>query len=226
MGNELFNYDGTSSQSTNAPLRVRDISGRKKVTMLQNIYEADFEYGLQPLRWEVLTVGGGSVLAVPNQGGVQMSVTSASGDVVVRQSRPYHRYQPGKMMYAASGFNFGPLNANQVQRFGFYDDSNGIYFEQGLTNDPVNNPYGMFACIRSDIGGTVTVNRIPLNNWSCGATFANSINWQNIQMLYLEYGWYGAGQLRWGILINGEPIILHSFAAGNVMQVPWARTGN
>ena len=35
-----------------APQRLRDVVGKLKVSQSQNIYDADFEYGVQPLRWE------------------------------------------------------------------------------------------------------------------------------------------------------------------------------
>jgi len=34
-----------------APQRLRDVVGKLKVSQSQNIYDADFEYGVQPLRW-------------------------------------------------------------------------------------------------------------------------------------------------------------------------------
>ena len=228
MASEFLNNDGTTSFSVQTPLRARDIAGRQKATLLQNIYEADFEYGTQPLRWEALTTGGATINQLPQSGGVQMAVSGASGDICIRQSRPYHRYQPGKMMYMATGFLFGNSNVNQFQRVGFFDDSNGIFFEQGPVTDTVNNPFGLFVCYRSDISGVAVTTRIPLNQWSCGTPFANGLNWNNIQMLYIEYGWYGAGQLRWGVLINGEPYLLHQVGIGNKTSqtTPWARTGN
>ena len=84
------------------PLGARDLSGRVKVTQHQNIYEADFEYGLQPLRWEQVTANNGSITHLPAVGGVRMRVTTTSGDLTIRQSRAYHRYQPGKTMAMAS----------------------------------------------------------------------------------------------------------------------------
>jgi len=48
----------------------------------------------------------------------------------------------------------------------------------------------------------------------------------------MEYAWYGAGALRWGVVLNGEPWVLHQVGTGNgivnnVSQVkPWSRTGN
>ena len=209
---------------TYTPHRLRDLSGRVKVSQHQNIYEADFEYGLQPLRWEAFTAGGATITSQPGSGGVRMSLTTAAGDVTIRQSRPYHRYQPGKTMAMASAVNFGTANTGQRQRVGFFDDGNGIFFEQA---DPTTaNPFGMYAVFRSDVNGVPTDTRFSMETWT-GAGFASQLNWAAIQMIYIEYAWYGAGGLRWGVIDNGEPRILHEFGQGNSgAHWPWARTGN
>lgn len=206
---------------------VRDNLGRLKVSRHQNLYEADFEYGTQPLRWESFTTGTGSVTHLPALGGVRMRI-QAAGDVTIRQSRPYHRYQPGKSMYMASAVNFGVANVGQIQRVGFLDDSNGVFIEQA---DPTpTNPYGMFLVVRSDSGGnTAPVNtRISYENWLAPAEITNSLNWNNIQMVWIEYAWYGAGTVRWGVFIDGEPVMLHKIGFGNLnLQAnAWSRTGN
>lgn len=208
------------------PQNTMDVLGRFKVASHQNIYEADFEYGAQPMRWEVFTNLGGTALHLPGQGGVQIAVTAASGSLSIRQSRPYHRYQPGKAMTMASAVLFGAPVLNNRQRVGFFDDGNGVFFEQG---DPtLTNPTGMSVVIRSDAVGFPTDRAFPLNQWNGDPQVRGLIDWTRIQMIWIEYAWYGAGLVRWGVFLNGEPITLHSFAAGNSpgQTVAWARTGN
>jgi hypothetical protein len=221
---------------------AKDVVGRAKVTVHQNVYEADFEYGPQPLRWENVTTGNGTVQQVPNQGAVRMQINGL-GDVTIRQSRPYHRYQPGKTMYMATACNFGGANTGQFQRVGFFDDSNGIFFEQGTpvttgTTPPQyagfnpaapsggTNPFGMYVVIRNDIGGIPTDFKVDFANWSDPFGIKNTINWNLLQMLWMEYAWYGAGALRWGVVIGGENIILHEQPTGNNLPQAWSRTGN
>jgi hypothetical protein len=219
-------YDA-SSGITAAPQRLRDNVGKLKVSESQNLFEADFEYGLQPMRWENFVAGSGSVVQVSNSGGVLMSVSALVGDMAIRQTRPYQRYQPGKTMYMSSGFVFGPAVLNQRQRVGFFDDANGVFWEQG---DPssVNNGTGMGVVIRSDSGGLPTDTRIESGNWLDPYNIKSQINWSLIQMIWIEYAWYGAGLLRWGVMVNGEPYPLHQIGIGNRANQtgPWSRTGN
>jgi hypothetical protein len=207
---------------------VRDTSGRLKTTQHQNVYDADFEYSSQTLRWESFTAGAATITHMPGLGGVRLRLTAAAGDIAIRQSRGYMRYQPGKTMYMASAVNFGTANVGQVQRVGFFDDSNGIFFEQA---DPTTtNPSGVFVVIRSDsnYGTAISDTRISLENWICGSVVANSINWSSIQMLWMDYAWYGAGSVRFGVVVDGEHILLHKIGYGNTTgnTLAWARTGN
>ena len=209
-----------------APQRLRDNLGRFEVSEVQNLFEADFEYSTQPMRWENYLVGGGTIVQVPGSGGVLMSVTAAAGDIAIRQTRPYIRYQPGKTIYMASGTVFGAAYANQTQRVGFFDDGNGIFFEQGAPT--VANPSGMGVVYRTDVNSVPTDTRISYENWSDPQNIKSSVNWNIIQMIWIEFAWYGAGLLRWGVVIGGEPYVLHQVGIGNktAQTVPWSRTGN
>ena len=215
-----------TSGITSAPQRLRDIVGKLKVSESQNLFEADFEYGLQAMRWENFVAGAGSVVQVSNTGGVLMSVSTLVGDMAIRQTRPYQRYQPGKTMYMSSGFVFGSAFTNQRQRVGFFDDGNGVFWEQ---SDPTTaNPFGMGFVYRSDSTGAPTDTRIDYTQWSDPYNIKSSINFNLIQMIWVEYAWYGAGLLRWGVMLNGEPYPLHQIGIGNKASQtgPWSRTGN
>jgi len=207
--------------------KTSDNFGRQKVTQHQNVYEADFEYGSQPLRWETFTTGAATVTHVSSLGGVLMSVGTGSTDVAIRQSRPYHRYQPGKTMYMSSNVNFGVAYTNQFQRVGFMDDSNGVFFEQGAPSG--SNTSGMYVVLRSDssLSGSLPVDvKIPITQWNGDRNFINTINWNTIQMIWIEYAWYGAGTVRFGMTANSEQYILHTINTANSGSLPWARTGN
>jgi hypothetical protein len=205
-----------------------DVYGRLKTTQVKNIFDANFQYGLQPLRWEVLTVGGASVTHLPNQGGARMRVSTASGDIAIRQSRAYHQYQPGKTMRMASAVLFSAAIANQSQAVGFFDETNGVFFRQLSSLITAGNPFGMSCVIRSDIGGTITEIVYPVEQWTCDSGRRAAINWNSIQMIYIEYSWYGAGGIRWGVTIDGRDIPLHEVGWGNGPSrvTPYCRTGD
>jgi hypothetical protein len=200
--------------------------------MHKNVYDADFEYGKQPLRWEEFTASGGTITHIPGAGAVRMTLPTTAGAITIRQSRPYHRYQPGKTMFMATALNFGTAQANQFQRVGFFDDSNGVFFEQA--GPTAENPFGMAVVVRSDTTGLVVDTRFRMvipggtSEWNGDATVRGSIDWSRIQMAFIEYAWYGAGAVRFGVFIDGQPVILHQVGYGNRagQTVAWSRTGN
>ena len=213
---------------TRTPARFMDLIGNHKVAQFENIYDADFEYGEQSLRWERLLLGGATVVHLPQAGGVRLSVGTAAGDVAIRQSRPYHRYQPGKTMAMASNILMDPAVVNNRQRLGFFDDSNGCFFEQADPDNANNNPSGMGVVIRSDISGLVVDNRVPMHQWNGNRDFINSIRWDRQQMVYIEYTWYGGGSVKFGVMLDGQPYILHqeNYSNRSGQTTPWCRTGN
>lgn len=214
-----------SAPRTDYTKRIKDVMGRLKISKHQNIYDADFEYGKQPMRWDEYVANGGTISHLGGAGGCALYLpdsTTNPNALTIRQSRPYHRYQPGKGMFMATAVNFGTPATNQFQRVGFFDDSNGVFFEQGPSN--ANNPSGMYCVVRSDTNyspsgvasvGAVRDVKIDFANWLDPHGIKFQINWSLIQMLWVEYAWYGAGCLRWGVLINGEPYILHEIGSGN-----------
>jgi len=153
------------------------------------------------------------------------------GDITIRQSRPYHRYQPGKTMYMASNVNFGTSVSGQTQRVGIFDDSNGIFFQQTGAST-TTNPYSMSVVVRSDSGGLPVDTTITADQWNGNRQLVAALDWTKVQMIWMEYAWYGAGALRWGVTINGEPYILHQIGTanssftGSPQTKPWSRTGN
>lgn len=226
-------YPGASKQYF--PSRFLDNLGKLKISQSQNLFEADFEYGAQPMRWEQFTSGGGAISPTSGIGGVTMTVPTTDGAIAIRQTRPYIRYQPGKTSYLATGMLFGGPVTNARQRVGFFDDGNGCFFEQG-NSEPGVNPDGMFVVWRSDVGGVPVDTRIPFQDWLDPYMVKEVIDFRRIQMYWIEYAWYGAGTIRWGIVLNGVPYVLHQIGFGNypswgpraaaAQTVPWARTGN
>ena len=240
----VTSYDLEAGQMM-LPQRLRDTNGRQKMSIHQNVFDADFEYGPQPLRWEAFTynttygqnstnaANTATIISMGGLGGVEMQIASL-GDITIRQSRPYNRYQPGKSMYVASNVNFGGAISGQVQRVGIFDDGNGIFFQQGTPSS--TNPSGMYVVVRTDSlfpsGGMPTDTAISYENWSDVNNVKGTINWNYVQMIWMEYSWYGAGALRWGVILNGEPYILHEIGTGNGTYtgsgqvIPWSRTGS
>lgn len=206
------------------PAELLDPSGRLKTGRGQNVYDVDFEYGQQPLRWENFTSGTATIAHQPQAGGVLMRA-AANGDVAIRQSKPYFRYQPSKGVYASAAVLFGAPATNVIRRVGMFDADNGVFFEQDAT--------GMSAVRRASTGDGVVDTRVAQRDWTLDplnglGRSGRALDPTRIQMAVLDYAWYGAGRCRLGFVVGGKLVWCHAFdqanAAGAVL--PWCRTGN
>lgn len=203
--------------------RSMGADGRLKVSQGQNVYDVDFENGLQLLRWETIAVNAGSVAHMPVEGGVRLRVSSAAGDRVVRQSKPYFRYQPSKGMYCSAAVVFGMPTAGNVKRVGLFDADNGIFFEQDGT--------GVGVVKRSSAGQYTADIRIAqtafnLDRLDGTGPSGITVDWTRIQMTTMDYSWYGGGRARLGLVIDGQTVWVHKFTHANSIARAWMRTGN
>ncbi len=206
------------------PIELLDPSGRLKTSLGQNVYDVDFEYGLQAARWESFLAGTGAVTHRPIEGGVRMDV-SASGDISIRQSRPYFRYQPSKGIYCSAAVLFGAPTANVIRRVGMFDADNGVFFEQDAS--------GLWAVRRASTGAGVVDIRVAQRDWNLDALggigrSGRVLDFERIQMAVIDYAWYGAGRARLGFIVSGKLIWCHAFDSANTVGqiLPWSRTGN
>ena len=90
-----------------------------------------------------------------------------------------------------------------------------------------------FTPAKSGIIMTKTVDtRIPQENWSidkCDGTGVTGFNLDlnKIQMVYIDYSWYGAGKIRFGFKDQtGEVKYVHEFIHNNIMLESYFRSGN
>ena len=90
-----------------------------------------------------------------------------------------------------------------------------------------------FTPAKTGIIGTLTVDtKIPQEDWSIdpadgtGPTGYN-IDLSKIQMIYMDYSWYGAGKIRFGFkTLNGQVQYTHEFTHNNELFESYFRSGN
>jgi hypothetical protein len=74
--------------------------------------------------------------------------------------------------------------------------------------------------------------RIPQSQWNidkCNGTGPSGYNFDvtRMQMLYMDYSWYGAGIIRWGVrATNGQIIYCHQQQNNNIQFEAFLRSGN
>ena len=75
-----------------------DAFGKLRVTNSHTLFDSSFRYGDNDNKWNTKVTGTGSAVYQANQGLMDLTVSTASGDEVVRQSDKVFPYQRGKSL--------------------------------------------------------------------------------------------------------------------------------
>lgn len=154
-----------------------------------------------------------------------MSVTSASGSSTSRTTNRYHYYQPGVGNLVILTLAQGDSGkANNTRRWGYYDDSDGPYFElNGTTLNVV---------LRSSVSGSVVETRIPQASWNGDKFDGTGTSQMNIDVtkanfFFIDFAWLGVGSVRMGILASdGSRWVVHTFQNPNNNLGAYMRSGS
>ena len=176
---------------------VGDAFNRARSSELVTLFDSQMQYDEQPLLWAEKTAGSGASTHVPNEATVDLDVTTASGDSVIRQTYEYFRYQPGKSQLIMATGVFGAAVANCTKLIGYGDASNGVFVGQ--------DGGGMFALLRSNITGTPSdARKVYQADWNLdpmdgtgpsGATLDPTKS----QIVLIDMEWLGVGTVMVGL---------------------------
>lgn len=201
---------------------TRDAFGRSRVSNPTGLFDSHLRYDDEPLLWEEVTAGGGASTHIAARAEVRMRVL-ANGDSVVRQTRAYFRYQPGKSQLIHLTGILGPSRAGIRQRVGYFDAWNGVFFEQ--TAD------GLFVVKRDALTGTTADHRVTQADWNLDAldgTGASGVTLipERTQIFTVDLQWLGVGRVRMGVVVAGVLVYCHEFLHANVADTPYMTTAN
>lgn len=183
------------------------------------------KYDKVPLVWCEKITGGATSVHDPNISSTRMTV-SASGDKVIRQTRRYVVYMPGRSQLILMTGTMGPKRTGVRQRLGYFDGENGVFYEQ--TAD------GIYLVLRSKSSGVVTENRVHQSQWNQnkldGTVTVDNPDGINLDLsksmiFKFSLAWLGVGTVRCGLIINGRTYATHFFHHANISEVPYMSTG-
>lgn len=173
-----------------------------------------------------LAAGGASISQPAGRSSFYLT-TGGAGSKATRQTRQRAPYQPGKSQKINMTFTAGTQATGIVQRIGYFDDNNGLFFEI--------NGSDLFCVIRSNVSGSVVDTKIARADWinengdhepldgtgPSGVT----LDLTKSQILQIDFQWLGVGAVRWGFVIDGRCITCHvnlraNRGAGVYMRAP------
>lgn len=200
-----------------------DAFGRLRISQPFTLGDYKHLYGLDPNFIDNIT-NGGSVVFQANKACARLTTSNNSSSRVVHQTKFYHHYMPGKSQQILSSFNFYAATANVTKRTGYYDDNNGIFFEQ--TGDGT-----LSWVVRTYVNGQVDENRKTQSQWNidpCNgqgtSTFILDIT--KTQLIFIEFQWLGVGTVTVGFVHEGAFVPCHQFHHSNNLTTVYMSSPN
>lgn len=190
-----------------------DAFGRLRVSEPFTLFDSSHRYADNNL-WATSTTGTAAATFSADEGLVNLTVGSASGDEILRETIRVMSYQPGKSLLVMNTFVFGTAKANLRQRVGYFGAANGIYFERDGTS--------LYMVERSSVTGVLVNNRVAQADWNQDKMDGTgpsglTLNSAQSQILYIDIEWLGLGTVRTGFIINGAFIPVHNFDHANLL---------
>ncbi len=190
-----------------------DAFGRLRVSQPYTLFDSQNRYAADN-QFDVATTGTGTTTFLSDEAAVKMEVTAGGVGSVKRQSYRSFPYQPGKGLLVLMTFVMdGSQSLNLTQRAGYYNDSNGVFFQR------VDGTYAFV--LRSSVTGSPsdarTVTQANWNGDKLDGTGASGLTLDpsKAQILWMDFEWLGVGSVRCGFIINGEYIVCHTFNNAN-----------
>lgn len=172
-------------------------------------------------RFTTSTTGTASATFNANQGLIDLTVGTANGDQVLRETTRVFAYQPGKSLLVMNTFVMSPQKTNLRQRIGYFGTDNGIYVElDGSTTYMVE---------RSIVTGSVVNTRVAQANWNVDpmdgtGPSGRTLDLSKAQIFFLDIEWLGLGSVRTGFVIDGEFFVCHIFHHANFITSTYITT--
>lgn len=187
--------------------------------------DGQFTYDAQPLIYEQITAGDGTIAHDATNRAVRCRINTAtgSGDKAIMQSFQHYRYQAGRSQEVLLTFNFndntGVANLRRFVRYG--DDNNSVGFELSGTD---KNFFIKTSTSASD-------QSVSQSSWNIDTLDGNgpsgfTLDTSKTQICILDLQALYVGRVRLGFDINGLVIWCHEFLNANSLAFPYIATAN
>ena len=179
-------------------------------------------FSTNPESWNEDTVGvGASIAHLPNESSVALTVGTVSGESAIRQTRRYFPYAPAKSQLITQTGVLGASKANVTKRIGYFDDDNGLFFEE----DGVN----LKVVIRTSTSGSPSDSFVNQADWNLDKMDGNGISGimldiTKIQIFIIDFQWLGTGRVRFGFDIDDKIRYVHEANHANTIDKVYMTT--
>jgi hypothetical protein len=190
-----------------------DAFGRLRTSEPFTLGDYKHLYSIDPDFIDVKVGTGATIVFDVNQAAAILQSGISTNGYTIHQTKRYHHYMPGKSQLIFSTFNFGAAQQNVYKRTGYFDDRNGIFFEQA--------PDGTLSfVIRSYVTGIASDRRVTQSEWNIDRLTGQdpsgfTLDITKTQLFFTDFEWLGVGRVRCGFAINGKNVVCHEFYNAN-----------
>jgi hypothetical protein len=193
---------------------------RLKVSEVTTTYFTSFQFGPTG-EWDPSTSSGGTITYNATLGGMDLGVSSTLNSQSIFQSRRVMSYVPGRSSGLSGAYRLSNLTSGIRYRWGIFDENNGAFFE--VNGDDIN------CVVRSNTTGSVVDSSVPRSSWNEDKLDGSGrsgiiLDLTKQQLPYIEYEWYGAGEVKYYFLIDGRKRLVHVASHANRISTVYCRT--
>lgn len=223
-----LNDSNNTSKNDNTLVQVADNGqldafGRIRTSNPNVLFEANFVNGEKNLLFSGATANGGTITFDQNNASMNLNVTTTNDSRAVRQTKKYFHYVSGNSLLLFLTGKFGTAKTNCIQRIGYFDDNNGVFFElNGTTLNVV---------LRSNTSGSVVETRIAQSAFNLDKIDGTGVSETTFdatkqQIFVIDLQWLGSGRIRFGI--NGGECVtyIHQITNANSNTTVYMRSGS
>lgn len=204
-----------------------DAFGRLRVSNPLTLFDSKQIFDNQPLFWdEELETGAGiSSAHSTNTASTVITSTDTTAGLFTRQTFMRFNYEPGKsqliMMTGILDRSGG--GAGVQRRIGYFDDNNGIFFEDDEGTIKVVR--------RTFVTGSAVDNKVAQSSWNVDVMDGTgpsgvTIDWTKTQLFHFDFEWLSVGRVRLSLAVAGLICIVHEFLNANILDKPYMSTPN
>jgi len=171
---------------------------------------------------ELVSGAGASITYLPNESSVALTIGTASGERIVRQSR-HIPYLPGKGKLEILTAVFGVGKPNVSQRVGGFDDDDGLFYEE------LNGVISIVT--RTSTTGSPVDTKIAQSSWNVDKLNGTgesgiTLDFTKTQIFLIDYQWLGVGRIRFGFDVDGIIYYCHEIKNANNLDKVYMKTGS
>lgn len=216
----------TSIQNSGGTELSKDAFDRLRISAPYTLFDSQNRYKIDDQFSNA--VGTGSVTYNSNESVVNIVSGNRSSDTTIRQTNRRFPYQPGKSLLILMSFQISVnpgFNDAAKARVGYFDNDNGIYFEQITSNYGTPDTNYWFK-LRSAANPTVSVIQ---DNWNVDkfdgtGPSGRTLDASKAQIMFINLEWLGVGIVKVGFFVDGIPYVAHEFRHDNQVTSTYMQT--